>query len=392
MKKLFCFKIKKMDVKKNYLLNIRSKYIFDALFLDEKQKLKMIIYNKQLQAKFGVDIKNYKKISGKYKIGEKKGIVEEYNLYTNLLVFKGEYLNGKRNGKGKDYYDNGKVEFEGNYLNGNRHGKGKEYDYEGNLRHEGEYLNGKRKGEEYYNSGNPYGYRNILRFKGEYLNGKKWNGNIYNPNGKICSEIKEGRGHIKEYHFDHLCKLKYEGEYLYGERNGKGKEYYFDGKVIFEGEYINGERHGEGKEFFDDGKVKFEGEYLYGNIWNGKGYDKTGNIAFEVKEGSGYIKKYNYFGKLQFEGQYLKGLKNGKGISYYNNNKISFEGEYLNGNIWSGKGYNIEGDIAFEIKDGEGYVKEYNDFGYLVYEGKYSKGKRKGKEKQIGTEKSCYIF
>jgi len=36
--------------------------------------------------------------------------------------------------------------------------------------------------------------------------------------------------------------LKYEGEYRNGERNGKGKEYYFDGSLRFEGDYLNGKR------------------------------------------------------------------------------------------------------------------------------------------------------
>ena len=50
-------------------------------------------------------------------------------------------LNGKRNGKGKEYkYD--KLEFEGEYLNGKRNGKGKEYYYNGKLIFEGEYLDG----------------------------------------------------------------------------------------------------------------------------------------------------------------------------------------------------------------------------------------------------------
>ena len=45
----------------------------------------------------------------------------------------------------------------------------------------------------------------------------------------------------KEY--DSYGKLLFEGEYLNGERNGKGKEYdYYDGELIFEGEYLNGER------------------------------------------------------------------------------------------------------------------------------------------------------
>ena len=34
----------------------------------------------------------------------------------------------------------------------------------------------------------------------------------------------------------------FEGEYLNGERNGKGKEYDWTGKLIFEGEYLNGEK------------------------------------------------------------------------------------------------------------------------------------------------------
>ena len=37
----------------------------------------------------------------------------------------------ERNGKGKEYYDNGKLKYEGEYLNGKRNGKGKEFYYIG---------------------------------------------------------------------------------------------------------------------------------------------------------------------------------------------------------------------------------------------------------------------
>ena len=36
-----------------------------------------------------------------------------------------ENINGERNGKGKEYYDNNKLKFEGEYLNGERNGKRK---------------------------------------------------------------------------------------------------------------------------------------------------------------------------------------------------------------------------------------------------------------------------
>ena len=38
------------------------------------------------------------------------------------LEFEGEYLNGKKNGNGKEYYLNGELKFEGEYLNEERHG------------------------------------------------------------------------------------------------------------------------------------------------------------------------------------------------------------------------------------------------------------------------------
>ena len=181
---------------------------------------------------------------------ENKGYIKEYDLLYGELEFEGEYLNGKRNGKGKEYYDNGKLEFEGEYLNGDRlsgkifdiktnmyydsekiNGLFKEYDIYGKLRFEGEYLNGKRngKGKEYFGE-------DKLSFEGEYLYGKEWDGKGYNFNNTNIEYIlNKGKGYIKVY--DLLYgELEFEGEYLNGKRNGKGKEYYGDGKLKFEGE------------------------------------------------------------------------------------------------------------------------------------------------------------
>ncbi len=40
------------------------------------------------------------------------------------MVYEGEYLNGLRDGKGKEYNYNGYLEFEGEYKNRKRNGKG----------------------------------------------------------------------------------------------------------------------------------------------------------------------------------------------------------------------------------------------------------------------------
>ena len=39
------------------------------------------------------------------------------------------------------------------------------------------------------------------------------------------------------------------------------------------------------------------------------------------------------------------------------------EGEYYNEKLWNIKRYNINGDGEFEIKNGEGNIKEYNGNG-----------------------------
>ena len=101
------------------LKNIKSSYFVQLLFLylDEKNKLKIAKYNKSLQKNLNITIINYKLFTGKYIIYESKGIGKEYIGNDNRLIFEGEYLNGQRNGKGKEYND-GKLIFEGEYLNG----------------------------------------------------------------------------------------------------------------------------------------------------------------------------------------------------------------------------------------------------------------------------------
>ena len=96
------------------LRDIKSYFIIKRIFsfLNEKQKLNMIIYNKEIQKIFSVDIENYKKITEKYKIGERNGRGKEYNLKSLNAVFEGEYLNGKRNGKRKEFansFNNNKI-------------------------------------------------------------------------------------------------------------------------------------------------------------------------------------------------------------------------------------------------------------------------------------------
>ena len=134
------------------------------------------------------------------------------------------------------------------------------------------------------------------------------------------------------------------GNYRIIEDSEKGKEYTIDSDcLIFEGEYKNLKRNGKGKEYYTNRKLKFEGEYLKGKKITGKGYDNDGHLILL--------------------------LENNKGKELYNNGKIKFAGEYLNGRKWNGKGCNYKGYQEYELKYGNGKIKEYVYYGNLKFEG-----------------------
>ena len=66
-----------------------------------------------------INLINYKFFSKRYIIYEPNGKGREYDGFDGSLKYEGEYKNGERNGKGKEYID-GKLIFEGEFLNGKR--------------------------------------------------------------------------------------------------------------------------------------------------------------------------------------------------------------------------------------------------------------------------------
>ena len=388
------------------LENIKSNFFVKLIFsfMIEENKLKIVNYNKNLQKILDISLINYRLYTNKYIIHEKNNIAKEYDIYTNNLIYEGEYLKGKRNGKGKEYNESGDLIYEGEYLNNKRNGKGKEY-YKDKIIFEGEYLKGKKwngkgydiDGNKNYKLKNGKGFikeakrfiikirgcftfeneiceiyegeiingerngkgkeycNNNLVFEGEYLNGKKWTGQGYDDGGNKTYKLNNGNGLYKSELF--------EGEIIKGERNGKGKEYYSEEKIGFEGEYLNDKRNGKGKEYNEYENVIFEGEYLNGKR-NGKGVE------------------YNYSGKILFDGEYINDHRR-KGKEYHEG-KLQFEGEFLNELRWEGIGYGYFGEEAYELKDGKGLVKNYWISG-TIYEGDILNGKRHGKGKEYSN-------
>ena len=101
--------------KKVNLKIIKSIYTIKMIFafMLKKKQLNLIIYNKEYQNIFGIDFNYYKKVSDRYIIRESDGKGKEFLASKNIMLYEGDYLNGKRNRKGKEYYDDGILKFEG---------------------------------------------------------------------------------------------------------------------------------------------------------------------------------------------------------------------------------------------------------------------------------------
>ena len=338
--------------------NVSSLYIIKMILnhLKEKTKLKLVRYNKLFQGKININIVNYKEKAGRYIIYESKKKGKEFDSYTDILIYEGEYLNELKNGKGKEYYSNGQLKFEGEYLKGKRNGEGKEYDH-GGLIFEGTYINGIKNGigKEFYSKGislfninNTYEHqksmdikdfysKNRLKFYGVYKNGKKWSGIGLDIFNNILYELKEGKGLVKEYN----------------EHNS----------LLFDGEYDNGEKNGIGNEYAPNGKLLFAGLYLNGKKWYGESIAlNTSRKGLHIKDGEGLFIEYDVKNNIIYEGLYINGERNGNGREII---PVSNEGNFI---ILEERNVTFEGEYLNNKRNGEG--KEYIN-SKIVFKGKY---------------------
>ena len=176
----------------------------------------------------------------KYELKNGKGYSLQFifsgHVWDEGSWLEGEYVNGELNGKAKEYNENGRLIFEGEYINGKRNGKCKEYGFEGNYLYDQ-----KIEGKKYFNNGK-------IKFEGEYLFDEEWNGKEYDEDGKIISEFKNGINIMNENNLIN-CDNKYFNEEYYKDERKKIQQVYDFGVVIFEGEYLNGRKNGKGKQY-----------------------------------------------------------------------------------------------------------------------------------------------
>lgn len=282
--------------------------------------------------------------------------------WSSGSVYEGDFVDGERTGRGKYTWPNADV-YEGDFVNGKKHGKGRFTDASGT--YEGEYADDRKhgKGKLTWNDGDVYegdfaGGQRTGKGKytwhdgdvceGDFVDGQPVKGTLHNAAGVLVGIYTDGKcqpviseepqaapaaPQIRKLFSDGV----YEGDFVNGQRTGKGKFTWNNGDV-YEGDFVDGKRHGKGKYTWARGTV-YEGDF-----WNGQrtGKGKLTRPGGDVYEGDFVGGKQQGMGKLThvskvqgepsyvYEGPFVENQCTGKGKLTYPDGNV-YEGDVVNG-------------------------------------------------------------
>lgn len=192
-------------------------------------------------------------------------------------------------------------------------------------------------------------------------------------------DIYDGKGTL----FDQEGELLFEGEFVNHMKQGNGIMY-LKGQLIYQGEFIQNKKQGHGI-LYKDGHIHYEGHFRNDLM------DGYGVLYYEEEVISPYQTlraQYPHLNQPQYEGDFVHGMKKGKGKQYYPNGFLQYEGDF----IWhhmqgAGKLYyptelptaeelargvtnlHYEGHFFEDLKHGKGKV--YSRDGILEAEGQF---------------------
>jgi len=183
------------------------------------------------------------KAEGEYTNGNKTGTWKYYHLNGKVEQTGIYNKDGKPDGTWKWYFDSGQLLREENYYRGKKDGLTEEYDEEGNLIEQGDYLDGLEDGPWFQLIGDFYqrgSYRDGMR-TGPWIayqlqNGEQGTDSLTIFKGSFLEDLPDGK-HI--YYWDN-GKVKDEGSYVAGKKEGDWIKYNYDGSLFLIISYVNG--------------------------------------------------------------------------------------------------------------------------------------------------------
>jgi len=178
-------------------------------------------------------------------------------------------------------------------------------------------------------------------------------------------DIYDGKGIL----FDQDGERLFEGEFVNHMKQGNGIMY-LKGQLIYQGEFIQNKKQGHGI-LYKDGAIHYEGHFR-NDLMDGYGilyYEEDLIAPYQALR-----EQYPHLNQPQYEGDFVHGMKKGKGKQYYPNGFLQYEGDF----IWhhmQGVGklyYPTESPTAEELSIG---VTALRYDGYFFEDMKHGKGK-----------------
>ena len=274
-----------------------TKYIQDIRQVDAEEVTKL-----DIRGEYYPDGKI--KAMATYRNGVPEGVRREYDLEGQIIrsmiyrngIVTGEGIvleDGTREGHWKEFYPEGSLRSEGEYKENKPVGEWKYYYANGKLEQSGKYSNsGKISGiwKWYYDNGQ-------LKMEENYIAGLKDGTHIeYDENGKIIENGEYVKG-LEDGDWFTICGDFIErGTFRDGLKNGKWSSYYLvsdgvktDSTISFKGSFIDDNPDGKHIYYWDNGKVRNEGPYIMGKKegdWILYNYDGTPFLVITYKNGA----------------------------------------------------------------------------------------------------------
>ncbi len=320
------------------------------------------------------DSEGHKTVEINYEEGEKNGLRKTFK--DDVVRREENFVNGRIQGFVREYFPSGELEREIPYVDNLAKGAGYEYNKEGLiitlLTYKAGVLTKKQRINRTDDQDQKQGlwmafYQNRkIKEEGPYVNGLK-NGywKFYQANGNLKRVEKWVMGVLQE-NAQEVAKINVRREI---DPN--------TGKLAFKGAYRNDKPEGVHRKYNAEGeviesKIYSEGILLFEGIVDDEGnrqglwreYYETGELKAEGEYRDNLkVKNWKYYyrnGDVEQSGNYIKGMPDGMWTWYYPNRQVWREEEYLMGRE-------------------DGTSVEYSDSGIVIAQGEYVDGFKEGK-------------
>lgn len=199
---------------------------------------------------------------------------------------------------------------------------------------------------------------------------------LFYPNGTVMyrggvkkndfgHDIYDGKGTI----FDQEGEVLFEGEFVNHMKQGNGMMY-LKGQIIYQGEFIQNKKQGTGI-LYKDGQIYYEGHFR-NDLMDGYGilyYEEDVIAPFKDLRA-----QYPHLNRPQFEGDFVHGMKKGKGTQYYPNGFLQYEGDFMWNHMQGAGKYYYAPDTPTTMELDAG-VTALQYEGYFFEDMKHGKGK-----------------